>query len=75
MMFYRSITKDKSKTNNRLVILSGENCKAVGVVELPRVERERTSGSKARSAAGIWLGVWVACHSKCNIFFEKPPRF
>ena len=43
MMFYRSITKDKSKTNNRLVILSGENCKAVGVVELPRVERERTS--------------------------------
>ena len=48
------------QTNNQPVILSGENCVTVFVVELPRVERKRTSGSARRSRSGIWLGISVA---------------
>ncbi len=41
------------------------------------VSRRRRSEQKPRSDGdeGIWQRVWVAYHGKCNIPFEKPPKF
>ena len=57
----------RTPQNNQPVILSGENCEAICVVELLRVERKRTSKSKVRSTAGIWLKISVACRGECYI--------
>ena len=62
---------------NRTSVCHSERRKAHAppVVELPRVERQRTSGSKVRSTAGIWFEISVTCQWNVTFTVVSHPKF
>ena len=63
--FSPAISNRYCEINTLYVILSGENRLRFAESKFCEV----INGAKPRSECddGIWFGVWVACHRKCNI--------
>ena len=72
---YIKVICDKKKTKPLYVILSGENCEAVGVVEVLRVERKRTSRTEERERRWDLVTNLDSFIQRMLHSAGKPPRF